>query len=114
MITTNTTKKELIQKLLDDKKVTMDEAFMLLDEPVATKEYIPYPTYPSWPYDSWPYQQPHYLHPGTTCITTALPGTCTTIYSGTAVCAGVGTITDTVTRYPEGTTMHYTNCSVLN
>ena len=57
MITTNTDKKALIEKLFTDKKITLDEMIQLLTEPdhipVSDWPAIVYPQYPMWP--AYPY-----------------------------------------------------------
>jgi len=69
MITNNTDKKALVEKLFTDKVITLDQMYMLLDEveqPVPSfvqPIYIPqipvYPIYPSvqplWPAGTWPW-----------------------------------------------------------
>lgn len=53
MITTNETKKALIQKLLENKHISIDDAYMLLDEsgPISQPIYPYYPSYPQYPWD---------------------------------------------------------------
>lgn len=52
MITTNEQKKNLISKLLEDKVITIDDAFMLLDESAPVSQPV-YPYYLSYPYYLW-------------------------------------------------------------
>jgi len=87
-MTTNTTKKELIQRLLDDKKVTMDEAFMLLDEPQPYSS----PSVPLAPYylqmepDYW-YWDDYMMDwkPYTTYVTGTLTTTSSIVGNGTTM-----------------------------
>ena len=48
MITTNTDKKALVEKLIQDKVITLDQGMLLLE---TEKEYISTPAYP---YNQWP------------------------------------------------------------
>ena len=86
MITNNTDKKKLVEQLLSDKKITIEDAYMLLDEDAAivTREYVPYtisqPVYP------W-----HSLLP----ISTHSSGLCSCTMSGNDTLLATGTYTTT-------------------
>jgi hypothetical protein len=49
------TKIQIIQQLLDDRKINAEEAMVLME-----KEYIYYPQYPSAPYIPWYPNIPHW------------------------------------------------------
>lgn len=115
MLTTNDTKKALIAKLLEDKHITLDDAFMLLDE-VEKPQGLGTPTV--WPltvgplgywwYDSlghahWvPAGQLPPITVSTPVITWGTSGTITAIDTGAAITTSI------VSSYPPGTVMSYT------
>ena len=94
MITTNETKKALIQKLLENKHITIDDAYMLLDEQETTRKYIPMPYVQ--PINNWPWVYPYqpYYGPTGPIVTWATSGTLTVGNYSDAV-------TDTINYTPE-------------
>lgn len=76
MITQNTEKKNLVERLLQEKKISIDEAFLLLENDyiMSTPPYIQWPLIdPLCPYTTTidPWVQPH--HPGTMPYTQPAP-----------------------------------------
>lgn len=55
MITADSNKKELVQKLLDSKSITMEQAYLLLDEvKPSVSDYPIYPVSPVYPISLYP------------------------------------------------------------
>ncbi len=99
MITTNETKKALIQKLLENKHITIDDAYMLLDE----SGLVSYPVYPSWPGSGWwGIYPPTPWDAGKVYIGDYPPSTCGTGVISWTACTD--TLTDTISIGSASTT----------
>lgn len=55
------TKAEIVQQLLNEEKITVDDAVVLLMSDKSNKEYIFIPTHPFSPYNPYPYNPPYYV-----------------------------------------------------
>lgn len=70
MITTNTDKKALVEKLYKEDKITLDDMLMLLEKPapVIIRDLTPMPyvvPQPVYPQPYYPYHEPGYWYYGT-------------------------------------------------
>lgn len=115
MTTTNTIKKALVEKLIQDKVITLNDALILLEDdtkgrlPVSDFPFVDptnIPLLPQYPY--WPWGAPYY---GQMPVTT---GTYITVTANTHVIAGVGIVTyivdyDTMLNSPFCAGITYTN-----
>ena len=72
------TKKEIIQRLFVEEKISFDEMWVLLQDNEGTKYvYLPQPSIPSAPYQpSWPYS-PNWPYYGTSTGAVGVPNTLT-------------------------------------
>ena len=57
------TKAQIVQQLLEEKKITVEEAMTLLMNDAPPIQYIPqpYPVFPPQPWQPWPWQSPQSL-----------------------------------------------------
>lgn len=108
MITTNESKKVLVDKLLQDKVISLDDALVLLEEPEMSLGNIQIPCvqpsiYPVYPYPIVPIQ-PYYQWPYTVICGDGLST------SGTIVCGGGNITTQYVdmNNLPAGSYISYT------
>lgn len=59
------TKAEIVQELLNEEKITAEDAVVLLMSDKSNKEYIFIPSYPNYPYNPYPFN-PFYYTSGET------------------------------------------------